>query len=80
VDILMHDSFWYAADFGPEQTFGHAAAEYAVGPATAAGSRRVVLLHHRPDRTDSDLEKLAAGLPDSPVPVTLAADGEVICL
>ncbi len=79
-DILMHDSFWYAEDFDPALTFGHAAAEYAIGLAAAAGARRVVLLHHRPDRTDTELEKLAEGLPDSQVPVTLAADGEVICL
>ncbi len=79
-DILMHDSFWYAEDFDPAQTFGHAAAEYAIGLAAAAGARRVLLLHHRPDRTDTELEKLAAGLRDRRVPVTLAADGEVICL
>ncbi len=79
-DILMHDSFWYAEDFDPAQTFGHAAAEYALGLAAAAGARRVLLLHHRPDRTDTELEKLAAGLRTSQVPATLAADGEVICL
>jgi ribonuclease BN (tRNA processing enzyme) len=79
VDILMHDSIWYAEDFDPARTFGHAAAEYAIGLAAAAGARRVLLLHHKPTRTDSELEKLAAGLTDSPVPVTLAADGQVIC-
>lgn len=79
-DILMHDSFWYADEFDPARTFGHAAAEYAIGLAAAAGARRVLLLHHRPDRTDNELEKLAAGLRASPVPVALAADGEVIRL
>jgi phosphoribosyl 1,2-cyclic phosphodiesterase len=79
-DILMHDSFWYAEDFDPARTFGHAAAEYAIGLAAAARASRVVLLHHRPDRTDNELEKLAEGLRASPVPVTLASDGEVICL
>ncbi len=79
-DILMHDSFWYADEFEPAETLGHAAAEYAIGLAVAAGARQVLLLHHRPDRTDSELEKLATGLRDGPVPVTLAADGEVICL
>ncbi len=79
-DILMHDSFWYAEDFDPAETLGHAAAEYAVGLAVAAGAKRVLLLHHRPDRTDTELEKLAAGLLANTVPVTLASDGEVICL
>jgi phosphoribosyl 1,2-cyclic phosphodiesterase len=78
-DFLMHDSFWYAEDFDPARTLGHAAAEYAIGLAAAAGARQVLLLHHKPNRTDSELEKLAAGLADSPVPVALAADGEVIC-
>jgi phosphoribosyl 1,2-cyclic phosphodiesterase len=78
-DILMHDSFWYADDFDPGRTLGHSAAEYAIGLAAAAGARRVLLLHHRPDRTDSELDKLAARLLDSPVPVSLAADGDVIC-
>ena len=78
VDILMHDSFWYAEDFDPGRTFGHAAAEYAIGLAAAAGARKVLLLHHRPDRTDIELDKLAARLSDSPVTVSLAADGDVI--
>jgi phosphoribosyl 1,2-cyclic phosphodiesterase len=80
VDVLMHDSFWYAEEFDPALTFGHAAAEYAIGLAAATGAKRVLLLHHRPDRTDTELEKLAAGLRASPVPVTLASDGEVIRL
>jgi phosphoribosyl 1,2-cyclic phosphodiesterase len=79
-DILMHDSFWYAEDFDPARTLGHAAAEYAIGLAAHAGARQVLLLHHKPDRTDTELEKLAAGLRDSRVPVTLAADGEVVSL
>jgi phosphoribosyl 1,2-cyclic phosphodiesterase len=79
VDILMHDSFWYAEDFDPARTLGHASAEYAIGLAVAAGARQVLLLHHKPDRTDSELEKLANGLRNAPVPVRLAADGEVIC-
>jgi len=79
-DVLMHDSFWYAEDFDPARTFGHAAAEYAIGLAAAAGASRVLLLHHRPDRTDAELDKLAAGLHDGAVPTSLAADGEVIRL
>jgi phosphoribosyl 1,2-cyclic phosphodiesterase len=79
-DILMHDSFWTASELDPAQTWGHAAAEYAAGLAAAAGTRRVLLLHHRPDRTDADLDKLAAGWAGAALPVTLAADGDVITL
>jgi len=74
-DLLLHDSFWYAEELDPARTFGHAAAEYAIGLAKAAGARETVLLHHRPDRTDEELDKLASRLMDSPVPATIAADG-----
>jgi phosphoribosyl 1,2-cyclic phosphodiesterase len=79
-DILMHDSFWLAGELDPAQSFGHACAEYAVGLAARAGASRVMLVHHRPDRSDAELDKLAAGFTDSPVPVAVAFEGEVICL
>jgi phosphoribosyl 1,2-cyclic phosphodiesterase len=79
-DLLLHDSFWFADEFDPARTFGHAAAEYALGLGADAGARRVVLLHHRPDRTDAELDKRADGLTASPVPAVLAADGDVISL
>jgi ribonuclease BN (tRNA processing enzyme) len=79
-DILLHDSFWYAEELNPARTFGHAAAEYAIGLAKAAGARETLLLHHRPDRTDAELDKRAARLANSPVPTTLGADGGVFRL
>ena len=45
-----------------EASFGHAAADYAVGLGERAGARRVVLFHHKPDRTDAELDKLAGRL------------------
>jgi phosphoribosyl 1,2-cyclic phosphodiesterase len=81
VDIVMHDSFWYAEEFDPAVTFGHAAAEYAIGLGAAAGARRVLLLHHRPDRTDAELDKLAAVMQaEGGVRVDLGADGDAISL
>jgi ribonuclease BN (tRNA processing enzyme) len=79
-DVLMHDAFWLDDELDPARTFGHSAAGYPAGLAAAAGTRRVVLLHHRPDRTDCELDKLAAGAAGHRVPVTVAADGEMICL
>ncbi len=80
VDVLLHDSFWLAEEFDPAATFGHAAAEYAVGLAARAGASQLVLVHHRPDRTDTELDKLAASLANGPVPVSVAFDGQVITL
>jgi ribonuclease BN (tRNA processing enzyme) len=79
-DLLLHDAFWYADEFDPARTLGHAAAEYAVGLAADTGAGRVVLLHHRLDRTDDELDKRAGGLAVAPVPAMLAADGDVITL
>ena len=39
-----------------------------------------MLSHHRPDRTDDELDRLAAEFGDAPVPVTVAADGGMLDL
>ncbi len=79
-DVLVHDAFWRAAELVPDAALGHAAAEYAVGLGARAGAARVVLSHHRPDRTDDELDRLAAEFGDAPVPVTVAADGGMLDL
>ncbi len=80
-DLVMHDSFWYAEEFDPAVTFGHAAAEYAIGLGEAAGARRVLLLHHHPDRTDAELDKVAAVLQtQGGIRVELGADGDTISM
>ena len=79
-DLLIHDAFLLADEVATAPPFGHAAAEYAVGLALAAGARRVVLVHHRPDRTDAQLDKVAAGFASAPVPVIVGADGETVRL
>jgi phosphoribosyl 1,2-cyclic phosphodiesterase len=79
-DAVFHDAFWLAEEVSGEEPFGHASAEYAVGLTARAGARRAVLFHHRPDRTDDELDKLAARFDRAPVPVTVAADGRTLTL
>jgi phosphoribosyl 1,2-cyclic phosphodiesterase len=79
-DALIHDASLLPDEVPAQARFGHSAADYAVGLAVRAGSGRVVLFHHRPDRTDTELDKLAGRLADAPVPVTVAAEGEVLSL
>jgi len=77
VDLLIHDSFLLAGEVAAERSFGHAAADYAVGLAQRAGARRVMLAHHKPERTDEALDMLADRFSGNPA-VAVAAEGTVI--
>jgi len=68
VDVLVHDAQYTADELPQRGSFGHAAFEYSLELAAAAGARRVLLFHHDPSRTDPEVEailyaarKLAAG-------------------
>jgi phosphoribosyl 1,2-cyclic phosphodiesterase len=77
-DVLVHDAQLLAEELAAQAAFGHAAAEYAVGLGRRAGARQVVLFHHRPDRTDDQLDQVARRFAASAVPVTVAAGGLVL--
>ena len=79
VDLLVHDAQLLPDEVAAEASFGHAAADYAVGLARAAGARRVVLFHHKPDRTDDALDALAARFTGDDA-VTVAAEDLVVTL
>ena len=79
VDLLIHDSFLLPDEVAAEASFGHAAADYSVGLAQRARARRVMLAHHKPDRTDDALDELAARFRADPC-VTVAAEGQLIDL
>ncbi len=74
-DVLIHDAQLLAEEVPAEAAFGHAAAEYALGLALRAAARRVVLFHHKPSRTDTELDQVARRFAGAPVPVTVAAEG-----
>jgi len=77
-DLLLHDAFWLPEEFAAEASFGHAVVDYAIGLGQRAGARRVVPTHHKPDRTDDALDQLARRVAGGPVPVTVAAEGEML--
>jgi len=77
-DLLVHDAQLVAEEVPAEAGFGHAAAEYAVGLALRAGARRVALFHHKPSRTDDQLDALGYRFADAPVPVLVAAEGQAV--
>jgi ribonuclease BN (tRNA processing enzyme) len=80
VDVLVHDAQHTAAEFPRCRDFGHSAVEYAVGLATAAGARALVLFHHDPLRADGDIDAIAAAHQDAAPTVVAAAEGMVIDL
>jgi phosphoribosyl 1,2-cyclic phosphodiesterase len=77
-DILVHDAFLLPAEVAAEASFGHAAADYAVALGRRARARRVMLAHHRPDRTDEALDQLGRRLGRGHAAVIVAAEGEII--
>ena len=80
VDLLIHDAHLRAEEVAAEGSFGHAAAEYAVELGARAGARRVVLFHHRPERTDAEVDRTLCRFADGPVPVVGAAEGTTLAL
>jgi len=78
-DLLIHDAFLRPEEVPALGSFGHPAADYAVSLARRAGSGRVLLAHHQPDRTDDELDALAARFRTDPR-VAVAAEGQVIDL
>ncbi len=62
VDVLIHDAQLLPEEVEAEASYGHAAADYAVNLGIAAGAKRVVLSHHKPERTDAALDALAERL------------------
>ena len=78
-DLLIHDAFLRPEEVPALGSFGHPAADYAVSLARRAGAGRVLLAHHKPDRTDDELDALAARFRADPH-VAVAAEGQVIDL
>jgi phosphoribosyl 1,2-cyclic phosphodiesterase len=78
VDLLIHDASLLPAELAAEASFGHAAADYAVGLARAAGAHQTVLFHHKPDRTDTALDALGARLAGAGAAVMVAAEQDIL--
>jgi phosphoribosyl 1,2-cyclic phosphodiesterase len=66
-DVLVHDAqLLTPEELSSEARFGHAAADYAVELGRRAGANRVMLFHHRPDRTDEALDELTRRFEGNP--------------
>jgi phosphoribosyl 1,2-cyclic phosphodiesterase len=79
-DLLIHDAFLLEAELAAQARFGHAAAEYAAELGRRAGARQVMLAHHRPDRTDDQLDQVAERFATRAPCVTVGAEGGTLDL
>jgi phosphoribosyl 1,2-cyclic phosphodiesterase len=61
-DLLLHDAMLTAAEYESRRGWGHSTFAQAVALAEEAGVRRLRLFHHAPDRSDAELEAIAAEL------------------
>jgi phosphoribosyl 1,2-cyclic phosphodiesterase len=59
-DLLVHDSQYTDAEFKSRVGWGHSTCEYAIAAANRAGVKRLALFHHDPDRTDQQIDEMAA--------------------
>jgi len=57
-DLLIHDAMFTAREMPSFGGWGHSSHAEAVDLAADAGVRRVVLFHHRPERTDDGMDDL----------------------
>ena len=80
VDLLIHDAHLRSEEVAAEGSFGHAAAEYAVALGAAAGARRVALFHHRPERTDPEVDRTVCRFTGGAVPAMGAVEGTAVDL
>ncbi|HEX4174448.1 MAG TPA: MBL fold metallo-hydrolase [Acidimicrobiales bacterium] len=79
-DLLIHDSHLRAEEVEAEGSFGHAAAEYAVRLGELANTGRVALFHHRPERTDAEVDRTVARFAERGLSVVAAAEGTTVAL
>lgn len=80
VDLLIHDAFLLADELPAQARFGHAAAEYAAELGRRAGARQILLAHHKPDRTDDQLDEVAGRFAAHAPRVTVGAEGGILDL
>jgi ribonuclease BN (tRNA processing enzyme) len=78
-DALLHDASLVAEEVEKEAHFGHAAAQYAVELGRRSGVGKVILFHHKPDRTDDQFDAIA-GRFGPEASVLLAAESMVLDL
>jgi len=56
--VLIHDATYTAEEYPMHRGWGHSIPAEAVELAIEAGSEQLVLFHHKPDRTDDEIDEM----------------------
>ncbi|MGH2340680.1 MBL fold metallo-hydrolase [Segnochrobactraceae bacterium EtOH-i3] len=59
-DVMIYDSMFTDADYEPHRGWGHSTWSECLALAARAGVRVPVIFHHDPDRSDDELDAIAA--------------------
>jgi phosphoribosyl 1,2-cyclic phosphodiesterase len=59
-NVLIHDATYTEAEYALHRGWGHSIAEETVDLAIEAGVEQLVLFHHKPDRSDDDVDAAVA--------------------
>lgn len=78
--VLVHDATYTAAEYENHLGWGHSRYEDALALALDARAKRLVLFHHRPERTDDDLDSFLTDLQSASgaLKVIAASEGMVL--
>lgn len=82
-DLLVHDAQYTLKEYEDKAGWGHSAMEDAIQFATLLGVKRLLLTHHDPMRSDTELDQLYRLLKQNPsysLPFTMAVEGQTIQL
>jgi phosphoribosyl 1,2-cyclic phosphodiesterase len=77
-DVMLHDAHLLPEEGPTMAVYGHAVADYGVELGRRARTAKVVLFHHRPDRTDDELDLLASRFARNSPPVIVGTEGTIL--
>ncbi|MCP8937517.1 MBL fold metallo-hydrolase [Alsobacter sp. SYSU M60028] len=83
-DLVIHDAQYTAAEYATKIGWGHSTVEYALLVAREAGTPRLCIAHHDPQRSDDDLDALLEhyrpGAEADDIELFAATEGHVLTL
>ncbi len=74
-DLLIHDAYYSDEEYEKKRGRGHSSPRHAIDTALRAHARRLVLFNHHAERTDAEIDAIAAIQASAALPVEAAREG-----